>query len=194
MVELGLPKSVYKDCAKTNPVKLIEIQHTEKLMTDSQVRLSCCAIIAKQGVKDQMIIKVNFFIDNYELDDDREFQKKFLNDGSPSKTKQAVVEQTFVIGFLTDSSKKRTKMDKFYDYGNVSDKDGFIDQRKVLNIMQRKHIERSKELNNFVSSTDADTQQLHNVPHIGSHDSHKVTRTIIDDLAQPPNQCFSIHK
>ena len=134
MEELGLPGTLYNEPAAKASAKLIRIDKYEQFNTDNQIRFIVYIIIQKPNVKEQMVLKIQFFMEKEDTDNN------ILD--TP-----VIIEQVFILGYLTDEIKK----DNFHDYGNIYN-DGMIDQAKVLKIMQNKHLEREKELNNFTNN------------------------------------------
>lgn len=196
--ELGLPGSLYTEPAGNAPIKLIKIDRAEQFTTDDQIRFIIYIIIQKENVKDQMVLQVQFFMEREDLSgtrDDRAdfFTKGLLREGDNEKIdpdQVAIIEQVFTLGYLTDAAEKKTKMDRFHDYGNVQHSDGTIDQEKVIKMMLIKHKERENELNSFLNTVDNDTKEIHNVPGLDMYSQYKNTRTIMDDLAQFPQKSF----
>jgi hypothetical protein len=196
MEELGLPGQVYNEPAAKAGVKLIKIDKAEQFNTNDQIRFIAYIIVQKVNAKDQMVLKVQFFMEREDLKaggDNRAnfFEKDLQKDNVKiDDDNLVIVEQVFTVGYLTNDAKKKSVMDKFHDYGQVERIDGTIDQSKILKIMMQKHKERSKELNAFLCTVDDETKELHDVPGIGDYQSYKNTRTIMDDLAQFPQHSF----
>lgn len=199
MEELGLPGSMYNEPAAKAAAKLVRIDKSEQFNTEDQIRFVAYIIIQKPNVQDQMVLKVQFFLEREDLKAGRDDRANFFSNGlSKNDDKDTkidpeqvvIIEQVFTLGYLTDQTKKKTKMDKFHDYDNVQRTDGTIDQEKVIKMMLKKHKERSAELNSFVSTLDPETQeQIHDIPE-GEYSLYKNTRTIMDDLACFPQKSF----
>ena len=173
MEELGLPGSLYNEPASKSFAKLIRIDKSEQFNTENQIRFVTYIIIQKPNVRDQMVLKVQFFLEREDSkagrDDSACFFSKNLsadydNDAKIDPNQIVIIEQVFTLGYLTDQAKKKTKMDKFHDYNNIQRSDGTFDQEKVIKTMLKKHKERSDELNSFVCTLDQETQeQIHDV-------------------------------
>ena len=203
MEELGLPGDLYTQPADKARIKLIAIQNAEQHMTDDQIRFVAHIVIQKKNVKDQMVLKVQFFMEREDLKSGGDHRDKFFDRSVDNHNKHVlkvdqdqdldrvvIIEQVFTAGFLTDNGRAKTRMDKFYEYKDIKNRDGIIDQYKVLQIMKKKHAERSKELSSFLCSVDDQTKELHDVPSIGDYASYQNTRTIMDDLKINPQNSF----
>jgi hypothetical protein len=205
MEELGLPGSLYNEPASKAPVNLIKIDKAEQYNTDDQIRFIAYIVVQKENVKDQMVLKVQFFLEREDLrsggDHRAQFFDKKMDENGKLLTgqdavpdldpiKNVVIEQVFILGYLTNESKPKSKMDRFHDYKNIQRTDGTTDQEQVLKIMLKKHKERADELNSFMCTVDDETKQLHDVPNIDNYSVYKNTRTIMNDLAKFPQRSF----
>lgn len=197
MEELGLPGSLYNEPATKAPVKLVAIDKAEQFNTDDQIRFVIYLIIQKENVRDQMVLKVHFFMEKEDLksggDSRKDFFEKNIDDSNVNpddKNQLAVIENVFTVGYLTNDSEKKTKMDKFYDYSDIKRSDGTMNQEKVIKLMLKKHKERADELNSFLCTVDDGTKEIHDVPGFNSCSQYNNTRTIMDDLAQFPQHSF----
>lgn len=187
---LGLPGSIHNEPTSKANVKLIKIDKAEQYTSNDQIRFITHIIVQKENTKDQMVLKVLFFMerDNPENDGNKFFEKD-LNALS-EEPKAVIIEQVFTVGYLTNNTNKKTNSDNFHNYKNITRKDGTIDQERVIKSMLQKHSKRSKELNSFMCSVDNETQQLHNVPNLDNYENIKNTRTILDDLSKYPHNSF----
>lgn len=192
MEKLGLPGSLYNEAANKAPVKLIKIDKGEQYATDNQIRFIAFIIIQKANVKDQMVLKVQFFLERDNLissGDNRAkfFERNLEEDRNKLADDQVVIiEQIFIVGYLTDQCSKKTKMDKFHEYTNIRKTDGTINQERVFKIMLQKHKERENELNSFKCALDDDAKEIYEVPEIDNCAAYENTRTIMNDLAKFP--------
>lgn len=192
--ELGLPGSLYSEPANKAPIILIKIDRAEQFTTGDQIRFIIYIIIQKENVTDQMVLQVQFFMEREDLSKNRDdranfFTKGLIQEGDNEKIdpdQVVIIEQVFTLGYLTNEAEKKTKMDKFHDYGDIQRADGMIDQEKVIKMMLIKHKERENELNSFLNTVDDDTKELHNISGLDSHSQYRNTRTIMDDLGHFP--------
>jgi len=202
MEELGLPGDLYTEPADKAQIQLIAIQGAEQQMTDDQIRFIVHIVVQKPNVADQMVLKVQFFMEKEDLksgdlDAARNFFARSLVEQDPVNDimkldNTVIIEQVFTEGYLTNSGTAVTRMDKFYEYPDIMNANGIVDQYKVLQIMKAKHEERSAELSSFLCSVDDQTKELHDVPSIGDYQSYKNTRTIMDDLKINPQRSFGL--
>lgn len=200
MEELGLPGDLYTQPADKAKIKLVKINKAEQHMTDDQIRFVVHIIIQKRNVKDQMVLKINFFMEKEDLKNGGDHRASFFDKSLTNRENNndtidldsiVIIEQVFTSGFMSDNGTAKTRMDKFHNYGDVMNQNGIIDQYKVLQIMKKKHADRSKELSSFLCSVDDETKELHDVPGIGDYESYKNTRTIMDDLKINPQRSFN---
>jgi hypothetical protein len=193
MEELGLPGTMYNEPAAKACANLIRIDKSEQFNTEDQIRFIAYLIIQKPNVQDQMVLKVQFFLEREDLKaggDHRErFFEKGLEDSTPITDQVVIIEQVFTLGYLTNQTQKKTKMDKFHDYSDIQRSDGTINQEKVIKMMLNKHKERADELKSFKATLGNEAQEIR-----GNNDGNDVlyenTRTIMDDLAQFPHKSF----
>jgi hypothetical protein len=201
MEELGLPGDLYTQPADKARIRLVTVQSAEQHMTDDQIRFVAHIVVQKKNVKDQMVLKVQFFMEREDLKTGGDHREKFFNKSLDNHQKDletadraldnlVIIEQVFVVGYLSDSGRGRTRMDKFYEYKDIMNPNGIVDQYKVMQIMKKKHAERSRELSSFLCSVDDETKELHDVPGIGDFEAYRNTRTIMDDLKINPQRSF----
>lgn len=198
MEELGLPGSLYAEPAGKARVRLVKVDKAIQSTTEDQIRFTIYIIIQKENVSDQMVLRIHFFMEREDLgNNDRDDRANFFtkglkdeNDNEINENQIVIIEQIFVIGFLTDSGKPKTRMDKFHEYEGINYENGMIDQEKVIKMMLIKHKERENELNAFLNTTDNETKEIHDIPGIDSYSQYKNTRTIMDDLAKFPHKSF----
>jgi hypothetical protein len=198
---LGLPSSIYTENADKAPVNLVSVTETRKDTTDDQVRITISMVLQKVNVKDQIVLRVEFFMEKEDMKSGGDHRANFFdktlidNIGVDHDAFGVVtIERIFIEGFLTDSALPQTVMDNFHNYDDIMTKDGIIDQYKVIQTMKKKHKERAKELNSFLDSTDNFTKEIYDTPGIGDYDKYENTRTIMDDLEMNPQDSFgNIH-
>ena len=199
MEELGLPGSLYNEPAAKAIAKLVRIDKSEQFNTENQIRFVAYIIIQKPNVQDQMVLKVQFFLEREDLKsggDDRAnfFNKKVDQDDDRDikidSDQVVIIEQVFTLGYLTNQTKKKTKMDKFHDYTGIQRSDGTLDQEKVVKMMLKKHKERADELNSFVNTLSPEDRELRDI-NDGNNVLYNNTRTIMDDLARYPQNSFN---
>lgn len=201
MEELGLPGTLYTESASKAKVNLVNIDRAIQYTTDDQIRFTIYIIVQKENVKDQMVLQVQFFMEKEDLNGNRDDRADFFEKGiiesltdanieSGKSDQSVIIEQVFTLGYLTNSTVKRTKMDKFHDYENIARADGTIDQEKVLTTMLKKHKERANELNSFIGTLGDEAEYYEGIDGHDSYSQYKDTRTIMDDLNQFPHKSF----
>jgi len=181
MKELGLPKSVYPDPAKKSKVRLLKIDHLEKYETEDELKYCAYLFVKKDNVDDILVIKVSFVLDKRIINQDR----MFFNE-KPSET-NVVLEEIFLLGFMTERGIGRSNnlRDKFYNFGNL-EKDGIMDDRTIINELNKKLSERHIETQRFDNTLDDQFRTLKlQAPHLSNYNSFQVTQTIYDDLDKP---------
>ena len=141
MSELGLPTSIYNKPAGRQPIRLIKIDHAEKYETNDEIRYFIFLIVQKKNVKDQMVLKVSFFLTKTDLNLDREF---FDKDKNAYETAIAI-ENISIIGFLVNHSYgKQSNREKLYNFGNLLDRNNgggghaIINQKEIIKVLNKK--------------------------------------------------------
>ena len=109
--ELGLPGDLYTQPADKAKIYLVKIDKAEQQMTDDQIRFIVHIIVQKKNVKDQMVLKVLFFMERADLlsggDNRASFFEKSLENHQKDKDANdldniVIIEQVFTVGFLSD--------------------------------------------------------------------------------------------
>jgi len=204
--ELGLPSSLYADPAKRAPIQLIKIDYVEKYVTEYETEYIIVLIVQKLNVDDQMVIRISFVRENYDIDTERQFFKDLPidyttnakeNNGKVNKNKnkdlEMVIEEIFIVGFLSnegisDDSNNPTNYDKldFYDFKGLEGSD-MIDQQVILKELIEKKKQREKEMMSFTASLDDYDRDFHaELPKQSDYLSYKCTRNVIDELTNKP--------
>lgn len=204
MEKLGLPASLYADPAKRAPIELIKIDYVEKYVTEYETEYIITLIVQKVNVDDQMILKISFVRENYDVDTERQFFKDLdidyttnakANNAKVDKNNknQMVIEEIFIVGFLTnegisDDANNPTNFDKldFYDFKGLEGTD-MVDQQTILKELIEKKKQRNKEMMAFTASLDDYDREFHaELPKQSDYLSYKCTRNVIDELTNKP--------
>lgn len=203
--ELGLPVSLYADPAKRAPIQLIKIDYVEKYVTEYETEYIIILVVQKVNVDDQMIIRISFVRENYDIDTERQFFKDLpidytsnakANNGkvnNKNKDLEMVIEEIFIVGFLSnegmsDDSNNPTNYDKlnFYDFKGLEGSD-MVDQKVILKELIEKKKQRDKEMMAFTASLDDYDRDFHaELPKQSDYLSFKCTRNVIDELTNTP--------
>lgn len=131
---LGLPTSLYTDDMDKGPIKLVKIDHLEKYSTDDQIRYVAFLIVKKKNVDDQMVLRVSFVLDTKDVNLDREFfdEEKSVYESA------VIIEEVFVIGFLTRSSYGRNSaLQQLQNYDGITN-NGITNEKEVMNQLVKK--------------------------------------------------------
>ena len=194
MEDLGLPGTLYNESAKNARVMLVKVDKAEQFTTDDQIRFIVYMIVQKENVNDQMVLQVHFFMERDDLIGNRDDRADFFNkglkkNGDDTKINDeqlVIIEQVFILGFLTNSACDKTKMDKFHDYNDIHNADGTIDQEKVVKTMLKKHKERETELNSFIITQSNETDMGYDNNDMIRDARNKNKRSIMDNLSKFP--------
>lgn len=188
MESLGLPSSLYKPPASKSKLKLLDIKNMFATESEDDMRITCIILCKKKHINDQILLKVNFWVDKRDINNDRDFFKDnedtmSIEDDDELKV---VIEEIFILGFFvkdtgSGDSSGRSKKD-FYHFDNI-EKDGMMDQEEILKQLMKKHRDRALETNTRICSLDAENKQIQEqTPHLTNYEAYKNTRTIFDDV------------
>lgn len=181
MKSLGLPKSLYPDPAKKQKVKLIKLDHVEKYETEDEIKYACFLFLKKPNAEDILVVKVSFVLDKRNINEDRLFfdQKNIET--------RVILEEIFILGYMTERGVGRNNhpRDKFYNFYDL-EKDGIMDDKAILNQLNKKLAERHRETQRFDNTLDDQFRLLKKEsPNISNYNSFQVTQTIYDDFTKP---------
>ncbi len=133
--ELGLPSSIYKNNASQSKVSLVHVDSIEKSKTEYETNYICSLILKKDDVNDMMMIKVSFIMKN--------------------NTNHLVIEEIFILGFLTDEKELYDAQNKnnmsYYDYDNLNE-NGITDTGMILKEMIEKNKQRQQYAKDFAKN------------------------------------------
>jgi len=128
--KVGVPE-IYDDPIKKNKVKLINISNAEKFETMSEIRYICNLVIQKEGVEDQMLLKIKLT-----------FDKKRKNGKY-----EVSIEEMFVIGFLTFIQTGRDVND-VHDI-TLAEVNGITEDNVIIHELNKKFEEKARLMNQF---------------------------------------------
>ena len=160
---LGLPSSLYEDPSPNNWIRLIFIKNIQKYKTEEEVKYAIEFVLQKQGVEDQMVIKISIIQCN--------------------KVNQKInFEDIFIVGFLSkegvDCNLNRQE-NTFYDF-DFMEKNNLTDPKKIQEILLQKYDDRRCEMEYRISTLDEEGRQFHSeLPSICKYQN---ARSIIDDF------------
>ena len=194
MKHLGVATSIYNKPAKKSQVKLIKIDHVEKYETENEIKYTCFLILQKDNVNDQIIAKVSFVMGKNDVNLDRNFfsdVKDLDNKNDPKKDEalSLIIEEIFIIGFLTrkEINEAGKVKDSFYNFAGLEDNE-HISQGTIMKELIKKYKDRTRETNNFNATLDPEGRNFHrDLPHLRNYKSYQATRTIFDDWKEDEN-------
>ncbi|AYV75747.1 MAG: hypothetical protein Terrestrivirus3_16 [Terrestrivirus sp.] len=202
--ELGLPRSLFPEPAKRSPVRLVKIDYVEKYVTEFETEYICTFIIKKENVDDQMIVRVSFVSENHDVNEERDFFKdldpnitttpKKQNQKIQDRNHEMVIEEIFVVGFLTNVGQGTGTDAKPINYDNLDwynfkglELNGITDQGTIMKELIHKYKERDNSMMTFTSSLDKEGREFHeDLPHMAQYKSYQCTRSTIDELTNKP--------
>jgi hypothetical protein len=137
--KLGLPKSVYKDVAQKAHITLIKIDKIEKHETDKETKYIIYSIFQKINCYDQIVLRLSFVINTGDINLSREFFNNDNNDTNQNNYKsQIIIEEIFILGFLTDDKNGKTsKRKNFYNF-TVTNNNGIMNDAIIMKELHEK--------------------------------------------------------
>ena len=134
-MKLGLPPSIYNKPLQKEHVKLLKLDHAEKFETEDEIRYVLFIIIQKPSAKDQMLVKVSFYIDKQDTNLDRDF----FDSGKNDSVNYVKIEEIFIVGFLTAHSfgKHSVKTD-YYNFNGISNGRMFSEKEIVKELNKKR--------------------------------------------------------
>lgn len=136
--KLGLPPSIYNKPLKKEHIKLLKLDHSEKYETEDEIRYAIFIIVKKLSAEDQMLVKINFYIDKKDINLDRDFFDVDKDNFSSS----IKIEEIFVLGYLTKNSfGKHSVKSQYYNFNGITDGKMFSnkDILKELNMKRKQY-------------------------------------------------------
>jgi hypothetical protein len=176
MKSLGLPSSIYKTSADRSSLQLLETKETSAMETENDMRITCVILCKKQNVRDHILLKINFWIDKKDINEDRDF----LNDEdsysiNSDEELKVVIENIFIIGYyLADSD----HAENFYEFKNITGRDGMMNQEEILKQLVAKRKARSVETGTSILSQRELEQIKAQTPHMTNFEEYRNENTI----------------
>jgi hypothetical protein len=131
--KLGLPKSIYNPPAIKEDIKLINIDHSERMETEDEIKYVVFLVVQKPSVQDQMLIKVSFQIDKQDINIDRNFFKKKKEHETLVK-----IEEVFVMGYMTKHSfGKHSIKNEYYNFDGITN-GRIFSQKQIIEQLNKK--------------------------------------------------------
>ena len=168
---IGIPSSLYEQPAKNENIYLIDIFNNEKHETEDEIRYITTLIVGKETVDDQILIKIAVVLD------------KRCNTG---KKQKVVLEEINIIGYLSDygdsNDPEKNPKEPFYEFSQLT-KNDVINNHEILLELERNFVRKMDSVQTMLGTTEPDTRIFGSeLPLKSTLESHKVTRSIVDDM------------
>lgn len=170
---LGLPGSLYNEPKMHTKIQLKNIYDITKYETENETRYICKIIISKQKVKDDLIFQCSFVMNSNALQED-------------IKTEYVVVEDIFVVGYLTNQGlgTDRSELDDFYYFDSL-EKNNMITGERVVTELMNKNLIRNKIMQEKLERMDPEVQSHYRqLPSLNNYQSYQVTTDITDEIGR----------
>jgi hypothetical protein len=162
---LGLPTSIYNKSAKPSILKLIKIKKYISQETQDDARITCQIICQKVSSKDRIILDICFWIDKRDINDERKLFKDKDDSLESDSELPIVIEKIDILGFMirdnsgiNDDTARKT----FYNFKGLKNKDGIMDQQKLMEQVLQKRIARAKDTNTKIDQAELQQIKLQN--------------------------------
>ena len=130
MKNLGLPPSIYKSSTKSH-IQLVDTKEISAMETENEMRITCVLLCKKQNVRDQILLKVNFWIDKRDINEDREIFNDEDTYSVGNDELKVVIEDVFIIGYFINETCGTKSSQDFYNFKNITGKDGMMNQGEM---------------------------------------------------------------
>ena len=180
MNSLGLPSSIYETPADKSTLQFLETKEISAMETENDMRITCVILCKKQNVRDQILLKINFWIDKKDINEDR----NFLNDKDSYSIEndeelEVVIENIFIIGYyITDGS---GSSENFYEFKNITGKDGMMNQEEILKQLVAKRKARAVETGTSILSPRELEQLKAQIPHMTNFEEYRSENNIFSN-------------
>lgn len=196
---LGLQPSLYHKPAPYSPLSLVAIKKVQKYETDDEIKYSIYMVLQKQGVMDQILLRVNLVIDksimrdevnflntkvNYQTNDDYTFKPNF--------NVQVVVEEINVEGFFTNKFGNFKAEDFGLLYSKFDDLEfsNMTSNKYIRKVLLDKYYKRNDEINKRNATLDDQGREFHaTMSQVGDYCQLGLSATIFDDIDAPRLFC-----
>ena len=196
---LGLPPSLYVKPAPYSPVSLVAIKKVQKYETDDEIKFVIYMVLQKEGVVDQILLKVSLVINkriirdmdkfldvkvNYQNNDDYTFKPDF--------NVEVVVENVDVQGFFTN----KYGTFKAEDFGTLYAKYDDIEysnmtsNKYIRKVLLDKYNKRNEDINRRNATLDDEGKVFHaTMSGVSDYCQLGLSATIFDDIDAPRLFC-----
>ena len=179
--ELGLPASIYEKPAVTGKVEIIKVNRVQKYETEDEIKYAIEFVIQKDNINDQMVVKGSFVQDKRPLNDENNF---FI---SAKVDMKVLVEDLFIVGYLSDeglkSKEQQLDLDVgkviYYDIDKMENKNVITDPQYVQKALMKRYAIRSNEMRQLTSLLDEEGRDFHaTLPNMYDFSNVTGTKTI----------------
>jgi hypothetical protein len=164
MKKLGLPTSIYTTPVKPSKLKLIKIKKYSSQETENEVQINCTFICQKISSYHQIIFNVSFWIDKRNVNEDRSLfndndndnERNIELDSENSESLPIIIEKIHILGFriYNNDSDNNTARKSFYNFKGIKNKDGMIDQNKLMEQVMQKRQARARDTNTRIDQAE----------------------------------------
>jgi hypothetical protein len=180
MNSLGLPSSIYKTSAGKSALQLLETKEISAMETENDMRITCVILCKKQNVRDNILLKINFWIDKKDINEDR----NLLNDKDSYSIDnddelKVVIENIFIIGYYVVDNVGSSE--NFYEFKNITGKDGMMNQEEILKQLVAKRKARAVETGTSILSPRELEQIKAQIPHMTNFEEYRNENNIFSD-------------
>lgn len=182
MESLGLPSSIYKPPSAKSHVKLLEVKQVSAMETEYDMRITCVLLCKKQNTQDQILLKVNFWIDKRDINEDRNIfndnEDTYSVDNINDELK-VVIEEIFIIGYyVADTQHNKGTVQDFYNFTDITGRDGMMNQEEILKQLVAKRKARALETGTSILSPRELEQMKAQIPHMTNFEQYRSENNI----------------
>lgn len=180
---LGLD-ALYKNRLGKEKIRLLQVKDITEFKIDDESRYTMYLVLQKNKARDQMIVRISIVVNERGI----QIENNFFS--AEKVTVTSVIENIFVVGYLTKSETGEFKNmetegkidDQFESYDQLG-KDKMFTKEQIIEILAKKHLTRSKEMDYRNNLLDEEGRDFHaTLPNPYDYVTYKGTRTIFDDM------------
>jgi len=178
---LGLVQSVHTKPSGKSYVRLVNIEKVQKYVTDDEIKYSVFIVIQKDGVEDQMAIKVSFIMNKKGLrNEDNFFDDKDVDI-------DVVMEEACIEGYWSnygtgEENEYDPNRDNYYNIDKL-EYNNLTDSKYIMDKLTERHNKRQREMEYRNSLLDEEGRDFHaTLPSPSDYQSYQATQNIYDDF------------
>ena len=179
--ELGVPV-LYENKNVTSAARLVGIKQVQKYQTNDELKYLVRFAIGRDGVDDQILLRIGFVIQQTELDEDDFFSS--TNKQIPPRVR---IEQIFIEGVLVANGKGSyepcNEQDKMFEIDDL-ERNQLTDPKAILKALEHHHQQKFREMMGRNATIDEDGRvfDMDAYKSVQNTESYRTTRTIFDDF------------